>query len=488
MNVRPRSLVLVLTFWMLLPATGAALAAGGAGKLPDKIEFNRDIRPILSDNCYACHGPDKNKRKADLRLDTQQGLLGKDGHTGVVVANKPDESELLRRVCSKDDDRMPPAQFGKVLSETDRKLLRRWIDQGAKWEGHWAFLPIGRPKPPAVKPGWSPKNDIDAFILEALDEHGLAPSPEADRITLLRRLHFDLTGLPPSPEEVDAFVADRSEKAYENVVDRLLGSPQFGERMAMWWLDLVRYADSVGYHGDQPMSVSPFRDYVIKSFNENKPFDRFTLEQLAGDLLPNPTIEDKIASGYNRLGMMSAEGGVQPKEYLSKYIAERVRNVSGTWLGATFGCCECHNHKFDPFLAKDFYSLEAFFADIQEQGLYSGADRDGSWGPRIKLPTPAQEAERARLAKEIAAVQKSLDTPTAELKTAQKTWEQEKHEKLPPQITAVLAVPETKRSDSQRAELAAYNRSIRRPSRRHEKSWPSCGRRRPTWNGKFPQL
>jgi hypothetical protein len=458
MNVRP--LVLVLTFSMLLPATGAALAAGGAGKLPDKVEFNRDIRPILSDNCYACHGPDKNKRKADLRLDTRQGLLGKDGHTGVVVAKKPDESELWRRVCSKDDDRMPPAQFGKVLSETDRKLLRRWIDEGAKWEGHWAFLPIGRPKPPAVKPGWTPKNDIDAFILEALDEHGLAPSPEADRITLLRRLHFDLTGLPPLPADVDAFVADRSEKAYENVVDRLLGSPQFGERMAMWWLDLVRYADSVGYHGDQPMSVSPFRDYVIKSFNENKPFDRFTLEQLAGDLLPEPTIEDKIASGYNRLGMMSAEGGVQPKEYLSKYIAERVRNVSGTWLGATFGCCECHNHKFDPFLAKDFYSLEAFFADIQEQGLYSGADRDGRWGSGIKLPTPAQEAKRTRLAKKIAGVQKLLDTPTAELTAAQKIWEKEKHEKLPPQITGGLAVPDAKRSDSQRAELAAYYRSI----------------------------
>ncbi len=207
-------------------------------------------------------------------------------------------------------------------------------------------------------------------------------------MTLLRRLRFDLTGLPPSTAEVIAFLADSSEKAYENVVDRLLGSPEFGERMAMWWLDLVRYADSVGYHGDQPVRVSPFRDYVIKSFNENKPFDRFTLEQLAGDLLPSPTIEDKIASGYNRLGMMSAEGGVQPKEYLSKYIAERVRNVSGTWLGATFGCCECHNHKFDPFLAKDFYSLEAFFADIEERGLYGGADKDGNWGPYVQLPTP----------------------------------------------------------------------------------------------------
>lgn len=461
MNVRPIPLVLVLTVsTCLLPAGHSLFAAGVRGKLPERIEFNRDIRPILSDNCYACHGPDKNKRKADLRLDTKEGLLGKDGHTGVVVPNKPGESELLRRVCSKDDDRMPPAAFAKVLSDTDRNLLRRWIEQGAKWEGHWAFLPIGRPKPPEVKTSWTPKNDIDAFIFEALADHGLTPSPEADRVTLLRRLRFDLTGLPPSIDEVNAFIADRSEKAYENVVDRLLDSPEFGERMALWWLDLVRYADSVGYHGDQPMSVSPFRDYVIKSFNENKPFDRFTLEQLAGDLLPNPTIEDKIASGYNRLGMMSAEGGVQPKEYLSKYIAERVRNVSGTWLGATFGCCECHNHKFDPFLAKDFYSLEAFFADIQERGLYSGAEHDGAWGPRLQLPTPQQEAERARLRKEIAAVHKLLDTPSPELAAAQTKWEAEKHGKLPASVASVLSIPAAKRSEAQRAELAAYYRTI----------------------------
>ena len=355
---------------------------------------------------------------------------------------------------------MPPAQFGKVLSDSDRALLRRWIEQGAKWEGHWAFLPISRPKAPVVKPGFVVRNDIDRFILQALDEHGLEPSPEADRVTLLRRLRFDLTGLPPSIEEVAAFVADSSDTAYEKAVDRLLDSPQFGERMALWWLDLVRYADSVGYHGDQPISVFPFRDYVIKSFNENKPFDRFTLEQLAGDLLPEGTVEEKVASGYNRLGMMSAEGGVQPKEYLAKYIAERVRNVSGTWLGATFGCCECHNHKFDPFLARDFYSLEAFFADIEERGLYSGADRDGSWGPRLQLPTPAQEAERDRLAREMAAVRKSLDTPTPQLVAAQRSWEPGQHAKLPPQISTILSTAGNKRTDAQRSELAAYYRSI----------------------------
>jgi hypothetical protein len=413
--------ILRLVVLFVSPAVAAvggreAFAASppSGSSVPAVIEFNRDVRPILTDRCYACHGPDKNKRKADLRFDTREGLLGTTGKTGAVTPGKPAESELWRRITSDSpDERMPPPAFAKGLSETDRQVLRRWIEQGAKWEGHWAFLPIGRPQPPAVAAGASPKNAIDRFILQGLTEHRLTPSPEADPITLIRRLRFDLTGLPPTVAEVDAFVADPSERGYERAVDRLLASPEFGERMAMWWLDLVRYADSVGYHGDQPMSVSPFRDYVIKSFNENKPFDRFTVEQLAGDLLPEQTTEQKIASGYNRLGMMSAEGGVQPKEYLAKYIAERVRNVSGAWLGVTFGCCECHNHKYDPFTQRDFYSLEAFFADIQEQGLYSGAEFNGKWGSHINLPTPAQERERQRLDKEIASVRKLIDAPAA---------------------------------------------------------------------------
>ena len=415
MNSRFLRPAILLRGLCAIAALGPGAVWAGAppaqASVPAVIEFNRDVRPILSDRCYACHGPDKNKRKADLRLDTRDGLLGTTGKPGVVVARKPDESELWRRISSNSaDERMPPPAFAKGLSDVDRQVLRRWIAQGAKWEGHWAFLPIGRPQPPAGDLKLKLKNPIDQFILQALGEHHLTPSPQADPITLMRRLRFDLTGLPPSVAEVDAFAADPSDQAYERVVDRLLASPEFGERMSMWWLDLVRYADSVGYHGDQPMSVYPFRDYVIKSFNENKPFDRFTIEQLAGDLLPAPTVEDKVASGYNRLGMMSAEGGVQPKEYLSKYIAERVRNVSGAWLGVTFGCCECHNHKYDPFTQRDFYSLEAFFADIEERGLYSGADHDGSWGPRIKLPTPAQERERQRLASAIAAQRKIIET------------------------------------------------------------------------------
>ena len=390
-----------------------------SGPLPDVIEFNRDIRPILSENCYFCHGPDKNKREADLRLDTKDGLHGTDAHHGALVAGKPDDSELFQRIMSTEDDKkMPPASSGKVLGERDVQLLKKWIEQGGQFEGHWAFLPVRSP----ARSADSVSATIDQLVLESLTEHKLPASVEADRITLLRRLSFDLIGLPPTETEVAAFLADKAPDAVEKQVDRLLQSPHFGERLAMWWLDLVRYADTVGYHGDQPMSVSPFRQYVIESFNANKPFDQFTVEQLAGDLLLEPTQEQRIASGYNRLGMMSAEGGVQDKEYLAKYIAERVRNASGTWLGITLGCAECHDHKFDPLTAKDFYRFQAFFADIKERGLYSGAD-DGNWGSFIKVPTAPQTAQMVSFDEQIAATKKVLETETAELIAAQADWE-----------------------------------------------------------------
>jgi hypothetical protein len=412
-----------------MPGPARYSDAGGVGnaqapRLPAAVEFNRDIRPILSDNCFACHGPDKNKREADLRLDTEAGLLGSDGKPGAVVPGKPDDSELWRRITSADEgERMPPPEFHKELTDRDRQLIRRWIEQGAKWEGHWAFLPIKRPAAPTVDDARAPQSPIDAFVIQSLNEHGLKPAPEADRITLLRRLSFDLTGLPPDMDEVDRFLADQDARAYEHLVDRLLASPAFGERMAMWWLDLVRYADSVGYHGDQSVSIFAFREYVIEAFNSNKRFDRFTAEQLAGDLFPDASLEQKIASGYNRLGMMSAEGGVQPKEYLAKYIAERVRNASGTWLGVTLGCCECHDHKFDPFTTRDFYAFEAFFADINERGLYAGANADGNWGPFVKLPTAEQARRMAEFEQQISDVKKILDTTTPEVAAAQAEWE-----------------------------------------------------------------
>ena len=366
-----------------------ALSAGSALAADKPVEFNRDIRPILSDNCYACHGPDARKVKAGLRFDLEKTAKAatKSGAVAIVPGDVK-KSELIARVTATDESHMPPAESGKKLTKEQIVTLTRWIEQGAKWEDHWAFTPI-RANPNRQGGG----HPVDAFILAKLTEKGLKPSPEADRVTLLRRLSFDLTGLPPTPKEVDEFVADQSPTAYEKVVDRLLASPRYGERMAAFWLDLVRYADSVGYHGDQAVSVWPYRDWVVKALNDNMKFDRFTREQLAGDLLPNPTTEQKVAAGYNRLGMMSAEGGVQPKEYLAKYAAERVRAVGGGWLGLTTGCCECHDHKFDPLSTRDFYRLEAFFADIQERGLYSGED----FSPTMPLPTTEQKKRMTEL-------------------------------------------------------------------------------------------
>ncbi len=392
---------------------------------PRPLEFNRDIRPILSDHCFACHGPDPATREADMRLDTEHGLFASDA--APVVRGDAAASPLVQRITSDDvDERMPPAEFGKDLSPEQIDILQQWVAQGAPWQGHWSFQPIRRPLLPRLSPqphavGTTPANPVDAFVTAQLINHGLTLSPTADRRTLARRLHFDLLGLPASAAAVERFAQSNDPLAYEQLVDELLASAHFGERMAMWWLDLVRYADSVGYHGDQPVSVSPFRDYVIAAFNDNMPFDQFTIEQLAGDLLPAPTSEQMIAAGYNRLGMMSAEGGVQPKEYLAKYMAERVRNLGGTWLGVTLGCCECHDHKYDPFSAKEFYQFAAFFADIEERGLYSGID----WGPKISVPNASQQQHLDQLDADIAAQRDVLHRTTPELPAEQVAWEAE---------------------------------------------------------------
>jgi len=410
----------------VLSETEGTQRRNGAGKpsatkTPDVVDFNRDIRPILSENCFACHGADANKRQAGLRLDTPEGLFAKlPSGRAAVAPGQPAASGLIERVTTKVAPlRMPPASTGKKLTRTQIDLLRRWVAQGAPYSGHWAFQPIRRPPLPVLKiknQKSKIENPIDAFILARLaKEGGLRPSPAADRRTLLRRLSLDLTGLPPTPEEVAAFVSDRSPDAYEKVVDRLLASPHYGERMAQYWLDLVRYADTVGYHGDQEVNVWPYRDYVIHAFNTNKRFDVFTREQLAGDLLPNAGQEQRVASGYNRLGMMSTEGGVQDKEYRAKYAAERVRNLSGVWLGATMGCAECHDHKYDPYTMRDFYRFAAFFADLKEKGFYDGGYARGDWGPSLKLATDAQKAERERLDREIEEAKKALAAVTNEL-------------------------------------------------------------------------
>ncbi len=353
------------------PLLLAALTLAANAPAEDVVRFNRDIRPIMSDTCFHCHGFDPKSRKGDLRLDIREEALkaGKSGETA-IVPGKPEQSEIIKRIFSEDpDDVMPSKEAHKTLTPAQKELFRRWVAQGAQYEPHWAYMPLSAPKLPAMPEGG--RNAIDAFIGEKLAAKGIRPSPEARPETLLRRVSLDLTGLPPTPEETAAFLADKSPDAYEKQVDRLLASPRFGERMAVWWLDVARYADTVGFHGDQNQRIFPYRDYVIQAFNANKPFDAFTREQIAGDLLPDRTEEQLIASGYNRLNMMTREGGAQAKEYLAKYGAERVRSVSAAWLGSTFGCAECHDHKFDPISQKDFYSLQAFFADVKQWGVYA---------------------------------------------------------------------------------------------------------------------
>lgn len=402
MNRTPKITAVVLT-WGVLVLTQFEVRAA------DEIDFDRDIRPILSDKCYFCHGPDPKHREADLRLDQREVAL----EFGAIVPGMPDESELVRRIfADSEDERMPPPDSRKKLTDAQKELLRQWIAAGANYEVHWAYKPLIRPEPPkTVDQSWG-QYAIDAFVLSGLEKRKLRPSAEADRATLLRRLSLDLIGLPPTPDEVRAFVADERPDAYERQVDRLLESPHYGERMAVPWLDVVRFSDTVGYHGDQIQNVFPYRDYVIESFNRNKPFDRFTIEQLAGDLLPDPTAEQRVATGFNRLNMMTREGGAQPKEYLAKYAADRVRTVAATWLGSTMGCCECHDHKYDPFKSKDFYQMAAFFADVKQWGVYSdygytpnpdlkGWSNDHPFPPELEVDSDYLRRRQDRLWREI---------------------------------------------------------------------------------------
>ena len=340
------------------------LAGLTADSVSAAVDFSRDIRPILSDKCFHCHGPDAESRQSNLRLDLPDSSGDDAGALAVMTPGDPEGSELLRRIVTSDaEERMPPAESGKHLTEEEVEQIRAWIAEGAKWSLHWAYqLPTPTPTPAVAQREW-PRNPIDYFILSELEARTMQPSEAADPVTLLRRLSFDLTGLPPAAH----LVPPETEAAYLRLVDQLLASPAFGERFAAYWLDLVRYADTVGYHGDQDHAISPYRDYVIDALNQNRPFDRFTVEQLAGDLLPNPTTQQRIASGYNRLLQTSHEGGVQPKEYLAIYAADRVRNLSSVWLGATMGCCQCHDHKYDPYTMHDFYSMVAFFADLDEE-------------------------------------------------------------------------------------------------------------------------
>ena len=334
----------------------------------EKPDFNREVRPILSDRCLACHGPDAAHREADLRLDEYDSATESRGDYAVIVPGNVSKSELISRITSDDHDLiMPPHHFGKPLTTTEVGVLKRWIESGAEFQPHWAYVePKATPTPIVRQETW-PANWIDQFILSRLEAEGLQPSAPADPATLVRRLAFDLTGLPPDPEIVVEYVSNPSDAAWAELVDSYLASDASAERLTMYWLDLVRFADTVGYHGDQDHNISPYRDWVIDAFASNMPFDQFAREQLAGDLLPNATIDQKTASGYNRLLQTTHEGGLQEKEYLAIYQADRVRNVSAVWMGATVGCAQCHDHKYDPYTAKDFYSMAAFFADLDEE-------------------------------------------------------------------------------------------------------------------------
>jgi hypothetical protein len=398
-----------------LPLFGTSTSARELGAAPSGlIQFNRDVRPILSDNCFTCHGLDPAKRKADLRLDIQECATTTNREGVVAVkAGDPGASELCRRINSPDPKlHMPPPESGKRLKPDQIATLGRWIEQGALYQKHWAFEPPVRPNPPNVQKTDWPRNEVDRFILAALESKHLAPMPEAPRETLIRRVSLDLSGLPPTPAEVDAFMRDESAEAYEKVVDRLLASPRYGEHMARYWLDVARYGDTHGLHLDNERSMWPYRDWVVGAFNRNLPFDQFTIWQLAGDLLPDATREQRIASGFNRCNVTTSEGGAIDEEFQVRYGVDRVETTSAVWLGLTMGCAACHDHKFDPITQKEFYQVFSIFNNLAEKAMDKNALLPP---PMMRLPSPDQERPLKALETELADLDKRNQVAAASL-------------------------------------------------------------------------
>lgn len=376
------------------------------------ISFNRQIRPILAERCFRCHGPDAQARESELRLDVRDDAIQK-----AITPGDATSSRLLHRITHDDPDRrMPPPEMGEALTEDEIDLIADWIDEGAPYEQHWSYVQPTRPDVPEVQQTDWPANPIDQFILARLEAEGIAPSRDASPTTLTRRLHFDLLGLPATPADRERY----RESDHAAFVDELLASPHFGEQMAIGWLDLVRYADSTGYHGDEFWDMFPYRDYVINAFNENKPFDVFTVEQLAGDLITGAKQEQQIASAYNRLNQVTTEGGANRDEYRIKYASDRARTTASTWLGATIGCAECHDHKFDPISTREFYSFTAFFADVEDPGAYMPGQH---YPPYLELPTPDQKSEIDRVTQALNEAKSRIKTETPELLNAQSEWE-----------------------------------------------------------------
>lgn len=383
-----------------------ALNDGGASTSP-QIEFNRQVRPLLSDKCYACHGPDQNTRKGKLRLDTREGLFSERKGKVPVVPGQPDQSEIVRRINSEDpDEQMPPPDSKLALSPEERALLKLWIAQGGQWQGHWAFIAPRRPPLPQIQHPDHVRNAIDAFIVAKLEGQGLEPSPPADKERLLRRVTMDLTGSPPTLEAMDAFQADAGADAYEKVVDRLLPSEACAERLALDWMDLSRYADSHGLHADGYRLMWPWRDWVIQAFSRNMPYDTFVTWQLAGDLLPHATDEQILATAFHRNHPMTAEGGVIDEEFRLAYVFDRTQTTATAFLGLTMECARCHDHKFDPIQQKEYYQLSAFFNNVRELGMTGD---DDNYGPMLNLPTPEERAKLKSLDGSIVEAEKALE-------------------------------------------------------------------------------
>ncbi len=407
--------------WFLAVVPG--LAAGATA--PADIDFNRDIRPILSEKCFSCHGPDQGQRQASLRLDTPDGIAAeRDGKGPAVVPGSARRSPLYQRISTSDPaSRMPPGFLGhEPLSDLQIRQVESWIDQGAQWQPHWAFLPVRQPDPPPVRNrGWV-RNGLDAFVLHRLEENGLAPSPEAAPETLIRRATLDLTGLPPSPRDLDRFLRDPSPGAYESLVDRLLGSVRYGEHMALRWLEAARYADTNGYQSDGVRQMWRWRDWVIDAFNRNLGFHEFTIQQLAGDLLEGATLDQIVATGFNRNHRTSAEGGSIDEELRVEYVADRVETTSTVWMGLTVGCARCHDHKYDPISQREYYRFFAFFNNVPERGfVYNFGNED----PVIAAPTTSQQARLAELDAEVREAQFRLERLDGERREAQQAWETE---------------------------------------------------------------
>ncbi len=411
MTLLSRGVLFSVSFVSMSLSLAVTTPAHGAD---EQVNYNRDIRPILSNTCYKCHGPDEKERQAGLRLDTEEGsrLKLESGEAG-IVPKQSDKSAVYQRIVTTDADlKMPPADSGKTLKPNEVELIKKWIDQGGSYAKHWSFLPPERAPLPEVAHREAVKNPIDQFVIARLEREGLAPSPQADKETLLRRVTLDLTGLPPTLSDLDRFLADDSPEAYERVVDRLLDSPHYGEHMARYWLDAARYGDTHGLHLDNERSLWPYRDWVINAFNKNMPFDQFTVEQLAGDLLPNATVQQKVATGFNRCNVTTGEGGTIEEEFRVRYAVDRVETVSAVWMGLTLGCAVCHEHKFDPVTQKEFYQLFAYFNNLTERGL------DGNVlvpPPFTKVATPEQQTKLDELRARVTPIEKSIQDALAQV-------------------------------------------------------------------------